>query len=157
MLNYSNALCTLTKKVVSDTGSTSSIPIAVSYDSNPWEQSAGEVATSLFANGNILCYSNGCQIHLPPLGAGESYFLTTFDHSLTDDEMYARFLETATFGTTQQQLDNFKSSPASVHDNIANWISDQMNSATTPLTSHREFWRRGANGRVRVYIFSLLE
>ncbi len=149
MLNQSDALCTLTKNIVSDSGS-ASVPIAISYENNPWEKSAGEFAASLFAYEDILCYSNGCQIHLPSLGVGESYALTSLDYSLTDEEEYARFLETATFGTTQEQLDAFERSSATVYDYIVNWISDQMNSTITPSTSHREVFRRGATGRVSV-------
>jgi len=149
MLGYGDTLCTLTKNIISSTsGSATSIPVALSYHGNPWEQSAGEFATSFFANEDILCYSNGCQINLPPLGVQESYLLTTLDYSLAENEEYARFLETATFGITEEQLDAFKNSPASVHDDIVTWISDQMNSTTTPLTSHREFLRRGVIGRL---------
>ncbi len=145
-LTLSDALCTLS--TISETGFATLIPIAISYDNNPWEQSAGEFASSFFANDDISCYSNGCQIDLPPLETGESYVLTTSNYTLSETNQYARFLETATFGTTQEQLDTLKSSPESVYDNIALWISDQMNSTITPLTSHREFWRKSVNGRV---------
>ncbi len=152
MLNYSDALCTLTKSTISETGMKISIPIAISYDSNPWEQSAGEFASSLLVNNHIPCYSNGCQIDLSPLDAGELYVLSTLDYyTLSENDEYARFLETATFGITQEQLDAFENSPASVHEDITAWISDQMNSTITPLTSHREFWRSGLNGRVRLF------
>ena len=142
-------LCTLTKSVTSpDSGKTTLIPIARSYDNNSWEQSAGEYAISLFDEKGIMCYSVGCQLELPVLKAGEKYLLSSSSHLLSDSDEYARFLETATFGTTQEQLDEFDSSSDSVRGGIITWMSNQMNLSSTPLTSHREYWRNGLNGRV---------
>ncbi len=205
-LSYGHdTLCTLTKLIISDTSTatntnsntnsnsttstkpTTSIPIAISYDNNPWEQSPGEFATLLFSREdvNILCNKNApetetesetgsfinnnnnntCQINLPPLDDGETYVLSTFNYSLSEIDEYARFLETATFGITLEELEAFEkfekplsftstSTPTSrVQDAIIHWISNQMNISTTPLTSHREIWRRGAIGRVSVFVF----
>ena len=143
-----NILCTLTKAMNSSNSDISLIPIARSYDENLWEQSAGEFAASIFEGEEILCYSVGCQVNLPPLEAGAEYLLSSFSHSLPAVDEYARFLETATFGTTQEQLDVFATYSGSVQDNIASWLLGQMNSTVTPITSHRENWRKGLNGRV---------
>ena len=143
-------LCTLSKSVTSPKSSkVALIPIARSYDNNPWEQSTGEYAASIFDDVDIECYAVGCQLNLPALKAEEKYTLSTSLHSLSKSDEYARFLETATFGVTQEQLDAFAESSKSVQGDITNWISEQMNSITTPMTSHREYWRKRVMNRVR--------
>ena len=142
-------LCTLTKTIVSsDTSQNISIPIARSYNGHQWEKSAGEYAASVFSNNDILCYDIGCQINLPSLESGEEFRLSSFKYSLSRIDEVARFLETATFGITQDQLDVFDASTNNLQKDIIDWVSDQMNTTTTPITSHREFWRKGLNGRV---------
>ena len=146
----SMALCTLSKSVT-DYGSDdiTLIPIARSYNNNPWEQSTGEYAASILNGVDIECYAVGCQLNLPALDTGAKYILSSSLHSLSESDEYARFLETATFGVTQDQLDTFVESSNSVQSDIANWISEQMNPSTTPMTSHREYWRKGVMTRVR--------
>ena len=145
------ALCTLSKSTIAspESGEVILIPIARSYNNNPWEQATGEYATSIFDGVDIQCYTTGCQLNLPALEAGATYILSSSSHSLSESDEYARFLETATFGVTQEQLNAFADSPNSVQDDITNWISEQMNSSTTPMTSHREYWRKGVMTRVR--------
>ena len=144
------SLCTLTKyAIIPRTGDTVTLPIARSYNGNPWEKSAGEFAASMFHGNDIVCYGAGCQLSLPPLEEGEEYRLTGLNHTLSEINEYARFLETATFGVTEQQLDEINTPSRSVKGDIVYWISQQMNSTLTPITSHREFWRRGLNARVR--------
>ena len=152
MLSVAGAtLCTLTKSVTSG-GKVTLIPIARTYNENPWEQSAGEYAASIFDDNDIICYEIGCQINLPSLEASEHYLLSSSSHSLSERDEYARFLETSTFGITQEQLDTFGDSSSNVGDDIVNWVSDQMNSTQIPMTSHREYWRRGINARVRINV-----
>ena len=157
MLSVANtSLCTLTKSVTSSaSGKVTLIPIARSYDSNPWEQAAGEHAASAFDGNDIMCYTVGCQVHLPSLEVGEEYLLSSSFHSLSEKDEYARFLETATFGITQEQLDTLDLASTSVGDGIVNWVSDQMNSSKIPISSHREYWRKGINSRVRKSVGSL--
>ncbi len=144
-----NSLCTLTKIISSDTGETISIPIARSYSNNQWEKSAGEASASLFAGKDILCYESGCQINLPMLEeSGAEYRLSTHVYELSKVDEAARFLETATFGITTEELMPLSVSSNDVKTGILTWISRQMNSSITPMTSHREFWRKGLNGRV---------
>jgi hypothetical protein len=145
----STTLCTLTKSVTSsESGKMTLIPIARSYDGNTWEQAAGEYAASIFGGKDIVCYTVGCQVNLPPLEAGAEYLLSSSSHSLTEIDEYARFLETATFGITQEQLDTFDASSANVEDGINSWVTNQMNTNTIPMTGHREYWRNGINARV---------
>ncbi len=147
------SLCTLSKAVTSESGEVALTPIARSYGNYPWEQAAGEYAASLFRDEKIMCYTNGCQIKLPPLVEnGAEYYLSSFSYSLSETNEYARFLETATFGTTDEQLDAFESSPNSVEVDITTWISNHMNASIVPITSHREFWRKGQNGRVSMFM-----
>jgi len=152
VLQVSDSLCTLTKVTTSiETGEITSIPVARSYDNNPWEKSASS-SVSMFGKEEILCYPVGCQMQLSELESGAEYMLSSFSHSLSKTDEYARFLETATFGTTQQQLDVFTNSPKNVQETIASWLTDQMNPNVTNITSHRAYWRRGLNGRVRGYL-----
>ena len=142
-------LCTLTKAVTSpQNGETSLIPIALSYDNHSWEKAAGRYATALFNDQDIVCYTVGCQIHLPALEAGAEYQLTSFTHSLEEKDEYARFLETSTFGVTEEELSKFEASSNTVQEHIVSWIANQMNASITPMSSHREFYREGLNPRV---------
>ena len=151
MIQTANAsLCTLTKYSTSSEGYVVHTPIARSYNGKDWEQAAGEYADSLF-DGEILCYDNGCQINLPELESGSNYILSSFSYTLSDRDMYARFLETATFGITEEQLDTFESTSNNVESNIISWVHNQMNETNTPMTSHRKFWRRGLINRVSLF------
>ena len=142
-------LCSLNKAVTSpETGDVTLIPIARSYDGNEWEQAAGKYAFSLFHDNDILCYTEGCKVKLPPLEEDSEYLLTTSTYSLSEKDEYARFLETASFGITEEQLDDFEASSLNIGENIINWLSDQMNASIVHMTSHREFWRKGVNNRV---------
>lgn len=114
-----SSLCTLTKSVTSEIiGETILVPIARSYDSNPWEMAAGEQAASILGGKEIMCYDVGCQLDLQDHGPSEEYLLSSSSHSLSEINEYARFLETATFGTTQAELDSFFASPKRVQENI---------------------------------------
>ena len=144
------SLCTLTKSITSiKTGEVIFFPIARSYENNDWEIAGGEYASTIFSSmREILCYSAGCQINLPTLEPGEEYQLSTFTHSLPRVDEFARFLETATFGITQDELEIFQDSTNGINDEIVDWVSRQMNLSIIPMTSHREYWRHGLNPRV---------
>ena len=145
-----NTLCTLTKVVPSSGNDAEiSIPVARSYDNKPWEKSPGDYAASLFKDKDILCYASGCQMNLPTLEEeGAECHLSSFSYSLSETDELARFLETATFGITQGELEAFDSSPGNVQTKIIDWVWNHMNVSSTPMTSHREFWRKGLSGRV---------
>ena len=80
--------------------------------------------------------------------SGAEYRLSTHVYELSKVDEAARFLETATFGITTEELMPLSVSSNDVKTGILTWISRQMNSSITPMTSHREFWRKGLNGRV---------
>ena len=78
-------------------------------------------------------------------GRVSSYQLYTL---IREKDEYARFLETSTFGVTEEDLNKLEAAPNSVQENIASWISNQMNSSITPMSSLREFYRHGLVPRV---------
>ncbi len=156
ILGVANAdtLCTVTKvipKSLLGGGTTETVvPLVRSYDMHEWEASPGNVASSSFENEYILCYEKGCQINLPQLEAGEKYQLSSKSYTISPRDEYARFLETASFGTTTSDLDAMEvetesNGPISV---IADYIESQMDEDIVPMTSHREFWRSRSNPRV---------
>jgi len=140
MLAKSNSLCILTKAVVDANGAMSSIaPVARSYDGQAWEKSAGEFATMLLYGQEFGDYTSGSQITLPELDGGSKYFLTSYSYSLSEENTVARMLETATFGTTLSDLENWVQGTTFV-----DWVDDQIKK---PITSHREFFRQRVNPR----------
>ena len=168
-----NTLCTLTKflpskaiseiyslsrkkyKLFSANKEISFIPIARSYNLNNWEVSAGDTASSSFDTKEFLCYSQGCQINLPILKEGATYYLTSYTYSLSQRDEYARFFETASYGMTKAELDSFDTVTGEKESItvITDFIESQMNEEITPVTSHREFWRKRSNPRVRIFYF----
>ena len=146
MLARSNSLCILTKAVVADsTGKLSSIaPVALSYDGRAWEKAAGEFAMKLLYGQDFSDYANsGSQITLPGLNDSGKYYLTSYNRTISEADKVARLLETGTFGTMTKDLASF---PTLTEATAKQWIIDQMN---TNITSHREYFRKRANPRVR--------
>lgn len=127
-------------------GSLSKIaPVARSYDGRAWEPSSGEFATLLLRGVVFGDYTDGTQINLPELAAGEQYYLTSYSYAISHNDTVARFLETVTFGTTTADLvawDNLNVTK----DTASEWILEQI---SKPMTSHREFFRLRVNPRVR--------
>lgn len=156
MLNVANdqSLCSLTKVLLGENNKViNRIPIARSYNSSPWERSPGELSFSIFGSSEIRCYSIGCQVNLPESEEGTEYHLNSYTHTLSKIDEYSRFLESATYGVTQADLDLFDVTNIDVETQIINWMKEQMNTTLTPPTSHREYWRKGVNGaRVRNHL-----
>jgi len=138
------------------------IPIARSYDDNEWEKEPGRIVEDTMYDHNWNCYFGACEIDLPDLGLDKRYKLCSGEAPLrytdpslnADSNVVARFLEQATFGATQADIDSINGAAGSrrrlaVEDNINSWIIDQMDETVTPPTSHREYWRARANPRVR--------
>lgn len=145
MLARSNTLCVLTKATPKADGSLADIvPVALSYEDRPWEKAAGEyVALSLYGQ-EFGSYAEGSQMNLPALKLGEKYYLTSYSNEISsDDDKVARFLETATFGTTREGI---ASMGVLSDDSFKQWIENQI--AMKP-TYHREYLRRRSNFRVR--------
>mmetsp|Transcript_6781 Transcript_6781/g.9027 ORF Transcript_6781/g.9027 Transcript_6781/m.9027 type:complete len:2086 (+) Transcript_6781:84-6341(+) len=142
-------LCTLTKRTFVGGVATSIVPLARSYDNNDWETAAGEFAFSTFMNQEWNCHPNSCGIYLPDLlvsdgTAEEQYVLASYEYAIEKKDEVARLLESCTFGTTRGELESWDYT-APMDASIATWVEEQM---STPLTSHREFWRERTNQRV---------
>jgi hypothetical protein len=143
MLALSSSLCVLTKAIADPNGTLSDIvPVALSYDGRAWEKAAGEFAMRLFYGQEIGDYSGGSQLNLPGLNDTGKYYLTSYSHSVSEADKVARLLETATFGTTAQDLSSFGTLTEAT---AKAWIVDQMNMNPT---SHRQYFRERANPRV---------
>ena len=152
-LARAGTLCILSKALLNNDGRTvqTLLPVARSYDGNDWEESAGELATSIFYKKMLFCASNSCQVTLPDPGV-DKYLLISFSHTVLERDEYARFLESATFGVTTSELDELESINArnGIAGKITKWIQRHMDPTIVPITSHRMFWRTKANPRVRV-------
>jgi hypothetical protein len=149
-----NELCILSKVVYNENDDEveAIIPIARSYDSYDWERSAGEVALTFFNENEFICSNISCKINIP-VDIQSKYVLSSYGHTLSEQDEIARFLETASFGTTKANLETMLNSGGSVGFRIAKWMKDEMNSG---LSSHREFWRKRLNPRVRFFSFTSL-
>ena len=150
LLHVANmALYTLGKSVPSpEGGEVTLISIARSYKNNQWEQATRDYAASIFDGVNIECYTMGYQLNLLALEVVTKYILSSSSH-LSESNEHARFLETATFGVMQEQLDVFVDSPNSVQDDITNCICEEMNSSRTLMTSRKEYWKKSVIHRAR--------
>lgn len=140
-------LCTLTE-VQSDPADPSKdiqiIPIGRSYDGRPWENVAGSYSEAVFPNGPPYCTSTKCTIPLPAEAANSRYVLTSYGHSLAKRDIIARFLDQVTFGVKTSELNAEEISYDAAVDSDywrAQYVKDQMDPTTTPMTSHREWWR----------------
>jgi hypothetical protein len=148
MLARSSSLCILIKAGVADaTGKLSNIaPVALSYDGRAWEKAAGEFAMKLLYGQDFGDFSDsGSQITLPGLNDSGKYYLTSYNHTISEADKVARLLETGTFGTTAQDLASFRALTA---ETAKQWVVDQMK---MNLTSHRKYFRMRANPRVSKY------
>lgn len=144
MLSRSDTLCVLTKAIEGADGISNVAPVARSYDGRAWEPSAGGFATELLQDTVFGDYSHGTQVNLPELAAGEKYFLTSYSYDVNQEDAVARLLETATFGTTAEDLAAWNKGDVTT-DSVSEWIHEQID---LPMTSHREFFRRRVNPRV---------
>ena len=107
-----------------------------------WEKAAGEFAMKLLYSQEIGNYSAGSHFTLPILNDTSKYYLTSYSHAVGEADKAARLLETATFGTTAQDIASIGTLTAT---SAKQWIINQMN---MNLTSHREYFRRRANPRL---------
>ena len=138
-------LCTITKATLDTNGDVDSIaPIARSYDGHAWSNAAGTIAAVLLAEKQWKCYTKACEIDLPPLElSNEKYILTSYNHTLQPLDEVARFLESTTFGTLKNDLNNWDFNSA-MNITMSAWVRNQMD---TNMTSHREYWRNRSNPR----------
>ena len=110
-------------------------PVGRSYVGLDWEASDGE-----FSGLGWSCCVASCLTTLPSLPAGSVYALTTIERNelnFTRSDKVARFLEQATFGATNADIENLDASNLS--RSFASWIEKQQKEV--PMTSHRAVFR----------------
>ena len=111
-INTIGQLCTLTKQTTYNIDEDPTIvPLARSYDKEPWSNAAGEIPAVMLSNG-FNCFDSDtgtddgeyCSVDLPPLdvsNSGEMYVLTTYEHSLSERDQVSRFFsQVRTYGST---------------------------------------------------------
>ena len=131
------------------------IPLARSYNGNGWEPSAGPFALSFEAilesassgAGSRRLTSSSSNIVLPELGdPNESYVILSKDGSSSERRDIASWLEMITFGQMIDEIDLLDDgSWGSIAR--AQFLRAQMNTTLSPMTSHREYYRRRANSK----------
>ena len=132
-------LCTLWTSQTSEDGNKSFyIPVGRSYDGNDWERAAGKYDTLSW---DCSAGDGTCLVTLPDTDT-QVYRLTSYLHTLTAEQTSARFFERASFGPTSGLL-----SVATNEANMASWIQTQFDTTVTPMTSHREYFRKRLNPR----------
>jgi hypothetical protein len=136
---HTGTLCTLfTTQTSLDGGKTFYIPVGRSYDGNDWERVAGKYSALEYT-----CDGSGsCVVTLPDI-VTQSYYLTSYVYTLTSKQTSARFFERASFGATPDML-----TMATTTVDMANWIKDQFDESVTPISSHREYFRKRLNPRM---------
>lgn len=148
-LSRENSLCRLTLVERPNDGRNETIyPIARSYEGNNWEAARGPF------NVKFECLRSTCRTSIPKLPSeNHVYILKTSSYSMNDiiiQDDASRFLEQATFGstaTTIADLTKDASNEQELHTNLIQWMKTQM--YATPLTSHREFFRKRSNTRLK--------
>ena len=121
------------------------IPVARSYDNNSWERVAGPYVSDLQTSG---CCSLVIPTNLPGMTNDSSKFkflLMSFSHSASPKEEVSRFFQHTTFGPTKSMLDSWNYSQE-VSTGMKDWVAAQVDEVQTPITSHREFFRKRMNG-----------
>ena len=123
------------------------LPIARSYDNRDWEITPGKYVTDL----EFDCSGgSSCTVDLSSVSETQ-LMLTSFqpylDSSDANDQksIVARFLQTATFGPTRSDIDNWDY--GSFAGSFKTWVQDQLDPTTTTPSIHREFFRQRANPR----------
>ena len=151
-------LCTLTEVRTTSDGSEDGqvIPVARSYGGHILESSAGDLATSIFkdTDGQPDCLPDGssCQLLLPPLAdpATYRYALTSYEYSPSRRDRIARSLSRLTYGATPTDLNLHDKAEVDSDSEayLAAYIQEQMDEEITPMTSHREYFRKRTNPKV---------
>jgi len=113
-------------------------PVARTYDGHEWERVGGGFVAAHFEE-EWTCTATQCTATLPASNSDSQYILQTraVDVIVSEQDQRARFLEAASMGATPQQVLSTSGFPP-----VGTWIKDQM---ALPITSHREFYRRGLN------------
>lgn len=119
------------------------VPIARSYDNGVWKRAAGPYAQKLV----ISSCSSACDLNIPILSnldAGR-FIMMPFEHSISDEAKVSRFFQQTSFGPTMAMINSWNYG-RNLFNEMASWVKNQMNKNTTPLTSHREYFRKRVEG-----------
>ena len=125
------------------------VPVARSYNSNNWDHLAGPYAQELL----ISCADDPavqCLLEIPVLANLKEgrFVLLPFQHSLSDSKsVVSRFFHQTTFGPTISMIKAWDYSKE-VDTEFASWVENQMDQSSTPITSHREYFRKRVNGEL---------
>ena len=121
------------------------VPVSRSYDGKNWQRVAGAYAQDL----NIACSSGQCSLAIPTLPHLEvgKFVLMPFENSLetNDRASVSRFFQRTTFGPTLAMINSWNYSVDLLFE-MSSWVKDQVDEAISPITSHREFFRKRLNG-----------
>lgn len=130
----------------SDTADYNIIPVARSYDNNDWEKVAGPYDSKLQISG---CCSLDIPTNVHGMTNDSSKFqllLMSFSSNLTPQEEVSRFFQQTTFGPTKHMITSWNYAQ-DLQTGMKNWVSSQMDESQTPVTSHREFFRKRMDGQ----------
>ena len=121
------------------------IPVARSFNGYDWKRTAGPYAQSL----DIACDDTECQLAIPPLSGSLDwrFVLMPFQHSVSEKAEISRFFHQTTFGPTMKMINEWDYN-SGLSTEMSKWVKDQMNISVTPITSHREFFRRRVNYQI---------
>jgi len=130
------------------------VPIARSYDGYDWEILKGS-----YQHAKSTCFDEFCNISVPSTSIPSdhhrsSFILSSFSESslnFTIRDKASQFLEQTTFGPTLESIEsltnNGEISENKLNENLKDWLYDQI--MTVPATSHREYFRKRSNNRLR--------
>lgn len=114
------------------------VPVARSYNGYDWEPYSGDFASTSFTCNDSTCVSSPLPIvPVQRQGGSIEYKVVSYQHSISEENEIARFLEQTTFGPTLDEIKDFPANPAT-------WLQNQQ---SLPMTSHRQYFRQRANYR----------
>ncbi|KAL7569392.1 hypothetical protein ACA910_010477 [Epithemia clementina (nom. ined.)] len=119
------------------------IPVARSYDTGDWHQYSGEFAAMPVSCGQTACMFD---LRTPGVRGAKYVFGSTNGYALSNEEIVARFFESATFGMPMSEITALAGDLASSGESaLASWMSTQMDEGKTPVSSLRQFFRKHVN------------
>jgi hypothetical protein len=141
-LSFTNQVCMLQRVTTDATDGTVTktfAPAGRSYNGRVWESVAGPYTTDIQfeCTAGIACVTSE---PLPTLEGNQEFVLVAAEHTVSQEEEVARFLEQATFGPTRDLLNNWVSTQS-----FDDWIKAEIDSDV--ITEHRQYFRARANAR----------
>jgi len=140
-----NFLCSLIRISSNSNNEQTIVPVARSYNGNGWEKVAGAFT-------NIIIEKNAGErdylIRVPTLSNNAFYLIIGSEREISATEEVARFLEQTTFGVTRSMIKEWNNKLSDLPNAFGQWVQDQMSLSTTPLSSHRKYYRKRASERI---------